>query len=133
MPAMHLPQSDIAYLNERGVAHQVETEAGMTCVVIPRWPLPRGLDHTATDLLLRLSPGYPDVPPDMWWFSPAVHLAGGGHLPGTEVVERHLSRTWQRWSRHFDVGQWQSGVDGLESYLALLRQDLERSVPGGSR
>jgi hypothetical protein len=105
----------------------------MVCVVMAQWPLPRGLDRDAADLLVRLSPGYPDVPPDMWWFSPAVHLADGTALPATDVVEVYLGRQWQRWSRHFTNGQWQSGVDGLASYLALIRQDLEHSVPEMAR
>ena len=130
---MPLPQSDIAYLTERGVAHKIATESGMTCVVIPQWPLPSGLDRDAVDLLVRLSAGYPDIPPDMWWFSPPVHLANGEALPATNVVETYLGRRWQRWSRHFRNGQWQSGVDGLESFLALIRQDLEHSVPEMAR
>jgi hypothetical protein len=65
----------------------------------------------------------------MWWFDPPVRLADGTALPATEVMQPMLNRNWQRWSRHFANGQWQSGVDGLESYLALIRRDLERSVP----
>ena len=126
---MSLPQSDIAYLNERCVAHEIATESDMTCVVLREWPLPSGFDRDTVDLLLRLNPGYPDVPPDMWWFSPSVHLNDGNSLPSTTVVSNYLGRSWQRWSRHFRKGQWQSGVDGLESYVALIRQDLERSVP----
>lgn len=126
---MSLPEIDTTYLNERGIAHEVVSESGMTCVVFPEWPLPAGLDHEAADLLIRLSAGYPDVHPDMWWFDPPVRLADGTNLPATEVIEPHLGRTWQRWSRHFNNGQWQSGVDGLESFLALIRRDLERSVP----
>ena len=126
---MALPHSDVNYLNERGLTHQVATESGMTCVVMPQWPLPSGFDRNVSDLLIRLSPGYPDVPPDMWWFSPHVNLKNGKALPATDVVESHLGRSWQRWSRHFNNGQWQSGIDGLESFLALIRQDLVRSVP----
>jgi len=126
---MTLPRSDIAHLDERAIVHEIASESGMICVVLPQWPLPSGLDRSAADLLLRLSPGYPDVAPDMWWFSPAVHLANGTPLPATSVVETYLGRQWQRWSRHFTNGQWQSGVDGLASYLALIRQDLTRSVP----
>ena len=126
---MNLPPSDIAYLNERGVAYEIATESDMTCVVMPEWPLPNGFDRDAADLLVRLNPGYPDVPPDMWWFAPPVHLANGTALPATSAVERYLGREWQRWSRHFQNGQWQSGVDGLGGYLTLIRQDLERSVP----
>ena len=130
---MSLPELDVAYLSERGIAHEVVAEAGMACVVLTEWQLPRGFDRDTADLLIRLSPGYPDVPPDMWWFSPPVHLANGRELPATNAVESHLGRSWQRWSRHFSGGQWQSGVDGLESFLALIRQNLERSLPESVR
>ena len=126
---MRLPTDDITYLNERAVRHEITPESNMLCVVIANWPLPRGFNHDTTDILIRLQPGYPDVPPDMWWFSPAVHMANGQALPATSVVETYLGRNWQRWSRHFTNGQWNSGIDGLESYLALIRQDLQRSVP----
>lgn len=125
---MSLPEADTVYLQERGMPHEVVVEAGMTCVVLTGWRLPGGFDHEVADLLVRLSAGYPDVHPDMWWFDPPVHLADGSQLPATQVIESHLGRTWQRWSRHFNNGQWQSGVDGLESFLALIRRDLERSV-----
>ena len=65
----------------------------------------------------------------MWWFSPPVHLVNGEALPATNVVETHLGRRWQRWSRHFRSGQWQSGVDGFGSFLTLIRQNLANSVP----
>lgn len=117
------------YLSERYVRHQIVVESNMMCLVISDWPLPGGFNRDAADLLIRLTAGYPDIAPDMWWFSPAVHLANGGALPATSVAETYLDRSWQRWSRHFDDGQWQSGIDGLESYFALIRQDLERSVP----
>ena len=128
-----LPETDIAYLSDRGIHHEVVAEHGMICVVMPEWRLPGGFDHDVSDLLVRLSPGYPDVQPDMWWFCPPVRLANGSELPNTNVVETYLGRSWQRWSRHFGSGQWQSGIDGLESYLALIRQDLERSVPQAVR
>ena len=126
---MTLPQSDVVSLNERGAAHEIIVETSVTCVVMPRWPLPSGFDRDAADLMIRLRAGYPDVPPDMWWFSPPIHLKNGKALPATGVIETYFGRRWQRWSRHFTNGQWQSGVDGLESFLALIRQDLVRSVP----
>ena len=124
-----LPDSDIAYLNERGIGYELANEANMTCVVIPQWPLPPGYNQTYADLLLRLSAGYPDIPPDMWWFDPAVTLANGQTVQATELTEPYLGRSWQRWSRHFTNGQWQSGIDGLESYFALIRAELHRCVP----
>jgi len=100
----------------------------MTCVMLQDWGLPPGLNVTTADLLIRLQPGYPDLPPDMWWFSPALSLASGGVIQATQVTENHLGRTWQRWSRHFQPGQWRSGIDGLESYVALIDRELARSA-----
>jgi hypothetical protein len=123
---MSLPAEDRAYLDGRGQTYEVVPEANMVCVVLPNFPLPSGYDRRESDLLLRLSPGYPDVPPDMWWFAPAVNLTNGQAIPATNCVEQHLGRSWQRWSRHFNGGQWKSGVDSLESFVALIRQELRR-------
>lgn len=130
---MSLPAEDRAYLEGRGHPYEVVPEANMICVVLPGFSLPRGYDRREADLLLRLSPGYPDVPPDMWWFAPAVSLTNGQPIPATNCVEQHLGRSWQRWSRHFNGGQWKSGVDSLESFLALIRQELKRYTDNQNR
>ena len=123
-----LPPVDTAYLSGLGVEYEIVPESGMTCITLRQWPLPVGFNRDVSDLLLRLHPGYPDVAPDMWWFNPEVLTSEGHRLPQTEVTEHYLGRTWQRWSRHLDANQWKSGVDGLESYFALLRSDMEGSV-----
>ncbi len=123
-----LPQNDVTCLIERGLKYTVSTEGNMTCVVFEGYRLPPGYDREEADLLLRLSAGFPDVQPDMWWFDPAIRLKDGRAVKATDVTEHHLGRTWQRWSRHFNAGQWRSGVDSLESYLALIRRELERCV-----
>lgn len=127
---MSLPQTDVAYLTERGIDYTVVSEANMICIVLRSYGLPTGYNQASSDLLLRLNTGYPDVPPDMWWFDPPVCAADGHTIQATEHVENHLGRSWQRWSRHFNSGQWQSGIDCLETYLALIRRELERCVAG---
>ena len=124
-----LPPIDTKYLTDRGINHSVSVEANMTCVVFPDFSLPAGFDRRQSNLLFRLSAGYPDVAPDMWWFDPPIRRADGQNIPATEVIENHLGRSWQRWSRHFAGGQWKSGVDGLESFMALVRRELEKSAP----
>ncbi len=124
-----LPPNDAKYLTERSISHSVAHEANMTCVILPNFPLPPGFQRTESDLLLRLNSSYPDAAPDMWWFDPPVLRADGRVIPATQVIEPHLGRSWQRWSRHFVAGQWKSGIDGLESFLALIKEELERSVP----
>lgn len=125
-----LPPNDTQYLTDRTLNHSIVSEGSMTCLVLQSFPLPIGFDRTQSDLLLRFSAGYPDVPPDMWWFDPPVQRSDSQPIPATNVVEQYLGRSWQRWSRHFTAGQWRSGVDGLENFLALIRRELERSVPG---
>ena len=125
---MSLPASDMKYLAERGIEHRVSLEANMICVVLPNFTLPGGLDRARSDLLLRLNAGYPDVAPDMWWFDPPIRRADATMIEATQAMENHLGRIWQRWSRHFNAGQWRSGIDGLESFLALIRKELQRNA-----
>jgi hypothetical protein len=121
---MTLPPEDIAFLGERHPQHTISAEASMTCVVLKQYVLPAGLNVAQADLLLRLNAGYPDVAPDMWWFNPPVRRSDGGVIPATEVIESHLGQQWQRWSRHFLPGQWRSGIDCLETFMALIRKEL---------
>lgn len=123
-----LPSEDQAYLDERFPGNSVTGEGGLICVVLPNFPLPAGFTLTAADLLLRLPPGYPDAPPDMWWFEPFIVRAGGGEIPQTNSHETYLGRVWQRWSRHLPPGSWRPGLDSIESYLSLVRTELAKAA-----
>ena len=119
-----LPSDDRAYLAQRFPTFAESSEGGMLCVVLPDYSLPSGLAPNQADLLLRLSPSYPDVPPDMWWFHPALRRRDGGTIPNADVTEQHLGRAWQRWSRHLETHQWRPGADSLRTYLAILSSNL---------
>lgn len=123
-----LPQIDQDFLRVRAPSSAVSLEKSMICVVIPSFSLPAGFTADFADLLLRLPPGYPDVAPDMWWFAPAVRRKDGREIPATQSVESYLGREWQRWSRHLSPGQWRPGVDSIESYLALVRKELDNAA-----
>lgn len=126
---MALTEEDLDALERLGLAHEVVAEGGMTCVKIPGYRVPDGFTETQSTLLLRLNPGFPDVPPDMWWFNPPIHRLDGVVIECTEHYEHHLGQRWQRWSRHLDANQWQSGIDALESFLAIIRRELNISSP----
>lgn len=119
-----LPSYDAEFLGERHDGWSATAEGGMTCVLIPGLVLPTGFTVAETNLLLRLSTGYPDVKPDMWWFDPFVLRSDGRPIAATESRESYLGRVWQRWSRHLQPHQWRSGVDSLESYLSLVYSEL---------
>ncbi len=124
-----LPPYDEALLNERHPGWSVTEDGGMVCVILPALPLPTGFTVDTADLLLRLSPGYPDIAPDMWWFYPHVSRADGAEIPATQSLEPYLGRVWQRWSRHLQPDQWRAGIDSLESYLSLVRAELAAAAP----
>jgi hypothetical protein len=121
---MSLPEYDMQYLAEREIPHKVVADGGMVCVLLSNWKLPAGLSVAQTTVLFRLAAGYPDVAPDMWWCSPAVRRADGSVIRATDLTEQYLGQSWQRWSRHFAAGQWRSGIDGLESYIALMNGEF---------
>ena len=81
-------------------------------------------------LLLRLPPGFPDATPDMFWVDPPLHTKEGATIPGTESIEQHAGRSWQRWSRHIQ-GQWRPGIDNLATYMFYVRRCLREA--GGQR
>jgi hypothetical protein len=60
----------------------------------------------------------------MWWIIPHLTSLGRGAIEATQLIETHDGRSWQRWSRHLDPSIWRSGIDGLESYVRLLKTEL---------
>ena len=123
-----LPANDQEYLQLSAPESTVLLDGGAICILIPSFSLPIGFTVATSNLLLRLSPGYPDVAPDMWWFEPVVRRIDGQTIPATESHENHFGRTWQRWSRHLNPGQWRPGIDAIESYLALVRKELKTAA-----
>lgn len=119
-----LTDSDRRVLDGLGLAWSVAAEGGWLSLIVCSWPLPAGLDRDAADLLIRIPPGYPDMPLDMWYFSPAVARGDGRDIEQTQVREHFSDKEWQRWSRHLNAGGWKPGTDGIESYLARLRRDV---------
>jgi hypothetical protein len=101
---------------------------GWTYVVIAGYRLPEGFSAATVDLLVQLHPQFPDVPPDMFWVHPRVTLTRTGAGPAaTQVDEQILGRTWQRFSRHLQGGQWRAG-DDLRTWLAAIRALLTADV-----
>lgn len=123
-----LSEGDEAYLKEYDFDYEVIPEGAMFSLIIRDFRLPAGYEQPVVDLLLRLPGGFPDAAPDMFWMHPVVAYVGGGAPPATEVRLDYGGRTWQRWSRHLAIA-WRPGIDNLQSYLRLIRTDLEKGAP----
>lgn len=118
---------DQAYLDENDFVWDAVIEAGMVCVTIKEYPLAVGLAPAVNDLLVRLPSGFPDVGPDMFWFAEPVTRVDGVEIPAIQVIEAHLDRSWQRWSRHIGA-RWRPGVDDLRSYLAYIAACIQAAA-----
>ncbi len=121
---MKLPEPDREYLERAGIEYRVFEENDMLNVELIDFDLPTGLNAARANVSFRLPASYPDTAPDMWWIIPHLTPVNGGAIPATEQIETHDGRSWQRWSRHLDPNLWRSGIDGLESYVRLLRNEL---------
>ncbi|MCJ2007050.1 multiubiquitin domain-containing protein [Methylobacterium sp. J-092] len=123
-----LPPRDVAYLDNRGIAHDDLVEGGQRGIVLRDFPLPAGkFDANRADFLLLLPPGYPDCPVDMWYAFPWLRLAGTGVDPRqTSVPLQAAGRTWQRWSRH--NYEWRPGTDGVHTMVKRIERALAEAA-----
>jgi hypothetical protein len=112
-------------LKRLGLPFKVSWKGGFTMIQIENYPLGSGLRPDEVTVLLRLPAGFPDVYPDMFWVDPPVQLPSGRAIAGTQYMETHLDRQWQRWSRHV-IGDWRPGIDNLATYLAYVRRCFDQ-------
>ena len=109
---MELPARDVKLLNERGLVWELLPDPqGAACLIVRNFSVAAGgFTPAATELMIRIPPQYPITPLDMWYCDPPIRLAASGQFAAaSEVMESHLGRTWQRFSRHLNGG-WRPGV-----------------------
>lgn len=124
---MELPARDVKFLNERSLVWELLPDPqGAAFLVVKGFNVAAGgFTPAVTELMVRIPAQYPMTPLDMWYCDPPVRLAANGQFAtASEVMEGHLGRTWQRFSRHLNGG-WRPGVDGLRSYFALIQRELQ--------
>lgn len=124
---MQLPARDAAFLNERGYAWELLPDpSGGACVVVKGFDVAGGgFSPAAIDLMVRIPAQYPMTALDMWYCDPPIRLAANGQFArASEVMEPHVGRTWQRFSRHLN-GAWRPGVDSLRSFFVLIQRELQ--------
>ena len=124
---MDLPARDARFLNEREFKWQVVPDPqGAACLLIKDFDVSSGgFTPSVIELMIRIPGQYPMAPLDMWYCDPPIRVAATGQFAqATEVMETHVGRTWQRFSRHLN-GNWRPGVDSLKSFFALIQRELQ--------
>ena len=126
---MFLPEFDRDYLLEKSYhfEEKIDISTGQKGLIIKNWVLPIGkFNFQSVDLLVLIPNGYPEIRPDMWYFSPAILLASTNQpARQTQVNINFSGQNWQRWSRHFPANEWRSGIDGIHTYLKKIEAALE--------
>lgn len=115
-----LPSKDRLFLRSKGFSFKEADDGAQKGIIIDNFPIrPAGKFSTDYATLLVLLPkGYPDVPPDMFYFAPVITYRQTGGVP--DRAHTHLvykGTTWQRWSRHAPGDIWRPGIDGIQTYL----------------
>jgi len=122
---MPLIPYDEGFLKQNGYVYQTHEVGGHTLLIIKNYVLPAYYTPSVVDLLVKIPPGYPMTPLDMFWVYPEVRLINGNcYPPCADVFEDNLSIRWQRFSRHY---QWRSGIDSLQSHLMAINGVLKKA------
>ena len=123
-----LPSADREYFESKGIAFEEIQDGKLKGVILRKRTLPDGkFDATEVDVLVLLPPGYPDVPPDMFYIFPWIKLLSNNRYP--KAADRPLKfghENWQRWSRH--NSEWRPGVDGIWTMLKRIEHAIKEAT-----
>ena len=121
-----IPKGDEDFLAEKGFNYELVQAGTEVHLILNNWPFPISYMPRSASILVRILPGYPLTPIDMFYTVPDVRLAGNGAWPqAAEQHEAHGGRTWQRWSRHIN---WRSGVDTIRSFIAAITVEINKGI-----
>ena len=121
-----LPSFDRAYLEEKLYSYKEVNDGARNGLIISDFKVPAGKYNVSSSSLMIIIPqGYSDIPPDMFYFFPALTLMGSNSYPANaDLFENIFEMNWQRWSRHADQSAWRGGVDGIHSYIQRVIKAL---------
>lgn len=122
-----IPERDEEYLKGKGFRYDLTQAGAETHLVMHDWPFPSAYNVRTADLLIRIPAGYPMTALDMFYTFPTIMLATGGYPAGSQQMENHNGRTWQRWSRHHASG-WRPGVDDLRTFITAMVVEIQKGI-----
>ena len=130
----YLPDEDIAFLTELGLAWEAINDQGMQWILIHDYPVPSGYNLEKVDVAVKIETGYPRTQLDMAYFYPPIHRLDGKNINALsdQLID---GRNFQRWSRHrTGENPWREGVDDLSTHLALVsfwfEQEFKKQANG---
>jgi len=122
-----LCEDDVAALAERGLDWEtVSVTGGGAWLLVHKYPVFPGYNHTHVTAALRLDSTYPDTQIDMVYVDPPLARNDGKHIAQLTMADV-AGKQFQQWSRHrTPANPWRPGVDGLRTQLMLVDEWFER-------
>lgn len=125
-----LPSSDRKYLEAKGYTFREVSDGTTSGLIIDNFDVVPSTKFSVdkSSLLIVLPQGYPDVPPDMFYFWPKLLYNKDNSFPPQTSTEVTFFQTkWQQWSRHAPANEWRIGKDGIQSYLQRVFKALNEA------
>jgi len=133
-----LPEEDVEFLEGQGITYELLTEN------LPNGTLRRGVllpgfgfagnlgiqnngavaPCSACDLVILIPDGYATTKLDSFYTLPRLKRVDGADPQCANGESVLFGKTWQFWSRHLNDQDWRVGIDGLRTFLNIIRTEL---------
>lgn len=125
---MPLPEVDEEFLRDKEYQWELQQAGNEQLLIFRNYSLPASkYTPHVVDLLVKIPAGYPVTNPDMFFIAQNV-LKVDGTTPQSVTQTAINGGTWHQWSRHYPPNTWRSGIDSLESYMLVVRKELEKGI-----
>lgn len=98
-------------------------------ILIHKFPIRSGFTVQSATAAIQIPAGYPATKLDMVYFYPAVLRADGRPIGATGWNQPIDGKLFQRWSRHYRLGEWQPNEDNIATHVMAIRDWLDRAAP----
>jgi hypothetical protein len=134
----NLPEEDVEFLTEKKVTYRLVSETTpdggrRNGIIISGVPVPLNLLESAQsgltqrvdcEVMIVLPSGYASTKLDSFYTKPHLKRRDGSEPASTSFPQKLFEEDWQFWSRHLDDKDWRAGVDGIDTYLTYLKNEL---------
>lgn len=112
-------EEDADFLNKHYEHWETLQENGSGWILLHHFAVPEGYNVEHCTLAVMVPPSYPTTEMDMMYFYPALSRKDGKPI-GALSAQGLDSKSFQRWSRHRNAGQWKPGIDNLETHVLSI-------------
>ncbi len=92
---------------------EIESGPNLEWIILKEFKLPNGWNHNTTEILIKISPGYPITPPDNFYVPVGFRLKSGTMPQSYSETQNHLGRPWGVFSVHIHKETWSPSADIL--------------------